>query len=212
MKRAEQKTETRRLILEVAKRHFEARGFVDTNIREVAREAGVATGTVLLHFRDKEDLLHAALFEDLEREIEEALGTVPEGTLEERLAHLTRRMFGFYADRPALSRTLLKESLLASPPWAERFAAQVAKVHQRITALADEAAREGELASDASTALLGVAYFSFYYFALIAWVQGGHPDPAALVGRLMRQHLDGLRPAPAPRTRSPQRPTQRKSP
>lgn len=211
MSRTEQKTETRRIILEVAKRHFEARGFVDTNIREIAREAGVATGTVLLHFRDKEDLLHAALFEALERAIAEALGTFPEGTLESRLEHLTRHMFGFYAARPALSRTLLKESLLASPPWAERFAAQVAKVHQRITELAAEAARAGELADDASTAHLGLAYFSFYYFALIGWVQGALPDPVATVGRLVRQHLDGLRPAPAPRARG-QRPPRRKKP
>jgi AcrR family transcriptional regulator len=203
MSRAERKTETRRIILEVAKRHFEERGFVGTNIREIAREAEVATGTVLLHFRDKEDLLHAALFEDLEREIAEALRTVPEGTLEDRLTHLTRCLFGFYDARPALSRTLLKESLLASPPWAERFAAQVAKVHQRITTLADEAMQNGELSGEASTADLGLAYFSFYYFALLAWVQGALPDPVALVRRLVRQHLDGLRPAPAPRARGP---------
>jgi AcrR family transcriptional regulator len=210
MSRAEQKTETRRVILEVAKRHFETKGFAGTNIREVAREAEVATGTVLLHFRDKEDLLHAALFEDLEREIAEALSTVPPGTLEERLAHLTRRMFGFYEARPALSRALLKESLLASQPWAERFAGQVTRVHQRIAGFADEAVRQGELAADANPALLGAAYFSFYYFALIAWVQGGLPDPVGLVQRLMRQHLDGLRPASARRARGTRSPTRRK--
>ncbi|HEX8705096.1 MAG TPA: TetR/AcrR family transcriptional regulator [Myxococcaceae bacterium] len=210
MSRAEQKTETRRLILEVAKRHFETKGFAGTNIREVAREAQVAAGTVLLHFRDKEDLLHAALFEDLEHEIAEALRTVPKGTLEDRLAYLTRRMFGFYEARPALSRTLLKESLMASPPWAERFAGQVTRVHQRIAEFADEAAQLGELASGANTALLGAAYFSFYYFALIAWVQGGLPDPVGLVQRLVRQHLDGLRPPPAPRARSPHSTTRKK--
>lgn len=210
MSRAEQKTETRRVILEVAKRHFETKGFAGTNIREVAREAEVAPGTVLLHFRDKEDLLHAALFEDLERELAGALSTVPPGTLEERLAHLTRRMFGFYEARPALSRALLKESLLASQPWAERFAGQVARVHQRIAGFADEAVRQGELAADANPALLGAAYFSFYYFALIAWVQGGLPDPVGLVQRLMRQHLDGLRPAPARRARGTRSPTRRK--
>jgi hypothetical protein len=47
-------------------------------------------------------------------------------------------------------------------------------------------------------ALLAVSYFSFFYFALIAWVQGAHPAPVELVEHLVHQHLEGLRPVSKP--------------
>ena len=90
MKRALHKAQTRRLVLEVAKRHFEESGFDRTHLRDIAREAGVAVGTVLLHFTDKEDLLHSALFEELEHAVNSALETIPGGSLEARLSHITR--------------------------------------------------------------------------------------------------------------------------
>ena len=38
---------------------------------------------------------------------------------------------------------------------------------------------------------------SFFYFALISWVQGAHANPGPLVERLVAQHLEGLRPLPS---------------
>ncbi|HEU4731410.1 MAG TPA: hypothetical protein VFT22_26130, partial [Kofleriaceae bacterium] len=53
---------------------------------------------------------------------------------------------------------------------------------------------------------VATAYFAFFYFALIAWVQGAHPDPVGMIGHLVEQHIAGLRPAPPPRRRSTRRP------
>lgn len=50
--------------------------------------------------------------------------------------------------------------------------------------------------------MVGVAYFSFFYFALIAWAQGGQDNPVALVMRLVQQHLEGLRPVGRKRKRT----------
>jgi hypothetical protein len=93
-----------------------------------------------------------------------------------------------------LSRALLRESLFASPPWSERFAEQIAEVHAHVAALATEAKRRGELAASADVALFGASFFSFYYFALLAWLQGGHPEPLRLFRGMLAQHLVGLRP------------------
>jgi AcrR family transcriptional regulator len=197
MKRAEQKEQTRQTILECAKDLFEAQGFSATSIRAIARSAGVAAGTVMLHFEDKTDLLHSALFDDLEGAIDAALATVPSAPIENQLDHLTCELFAYYESRPELSRVLLRESLFAHPPWAERFSTQVARVHAHLNQLAAQAAERGELAETTHTERLGVAYFSFYYFALIAWVQGAHPDPVGMVNNLVRQHLDGVRSSPS---------------
>jgi AcrR family transcriptional regulator len=198
MGREEQKEQTRAAILEAARALFEERGFAGASIRAIASEAGVAAGTVMLHFEDKRDLLHSALFADLEATIDRALNSLPAGSLQAQLDHLTGAMFAYYEARPQLSRTLLRESLFAEPPWAEAFAAQVGRVHGRLRQLFEAAIERGELADDAQLDRLGVAYFSFYYFALISWVQGAHPDPVGMVHNLVSQHLEGVRPGPGP--------------
>jgi AcrR family transcriptional regulator len=197
--RAAQKQATRARLLEVARAQLERDGYEATSIRSVASEAGVAAGTVLLHFRDKLDLLHAALFDELARTWARARRTAKGDSIEQDLTALARAFFDYYAARPALSRALLRESLFAAPPWSARFAAQVGEVHAHVVALAAAAEARGELAPGVDAALLGAAFFSFYYFALLAWLQGGHPDPLRLFRRLLAQHLGGLRAGGAPR-------------
>ena len=133
------KLATRARILEVAKQQLETLGFDGTSIRSVAQAAGVATGTVLLHCVDKRDLLHAALFEDLQRSWERARDERGKRSLAHELARIAQAFFDYYAARPVLSRALLRESLFADPPWGARFAAQVADVHRHVASLADRA-------------------------------------------------------------------------
>src|SRR5580692_7657423 len=52
----------RSAILDAALDEFSVRGFADTRLDDVAKRAGVAKGTIYLHFKDKE-----ALFEELVR-------------------------------------------------------------------------------------------------------------------------------------------------
>jgi AcrR family transcriptional regulator len=65
-KRAEQSAARREAILAAALDEFSASGFAAARLDDVARRAGVAKGTIYLHFRDKE-----ALFQEL---IRSALG------------------------------------------------------------------------------------------------------------------------------------------
>lgn len=187
--RKDQKALTRARILDVARARLEEVGFDATSIRDVAKDAGVAPGTVLLHFPDKRDLLHAALFDGLEQVWARAKRPTKARTLEPALTAIARAFYAFYAARPALSRALLRESLFAAPPWRDRFGAQVAEVHAHVAALAYAARDRGELGAELDIDLLGAAFLSFYYFALLAWVQGSHDDPTRLFRRLLAQHL-----------------------
>ncbi len=188
-----QKEETRARILEVARSHFERDGFEGANVRSIAADAGVAAGTVLLHFADKRDLLHAALFDDLAALISETTSReVGVGPLETQLRDIVRPFFAYYAKRPILSKELLREALLAESPWRERFTAQVARVHLHVVELVSAAKARGEVAPDADGPVLGAAFFAFYYFALIGWVQGGLSDPAPLFDRMLTEHLRGV--------------------
>ena len=60
--RAERSAERRAAIVEAAMDEFVARGFAATRLDDIARRAGVAKGTIYLHFKDKE-----SMFEELIR-------------------------------------------------------------------------------------------------------------------------------------------------
>lgn len=192
--RSARKEATQARIREVACLHFERDGFDAANIRAIASESGVATGTVLLHFTDKAGLLHAALHEDLEKALARCLAAKTQGPLLTRLSAVARPFYAYYAARPKLSRTLLRESLFAEEPWRERFMKQLARVTTHVAMLVEEAKTDGELAPNTDVRLLSVAFASFYYFALLGWVQGGIDDPLALFKKLMAQHLAETRP------------------
>jgi AcrR family transcriptional regulator len=187
--RQARKEATQARILDVARLHFERGGFEGASIRAIASESGVATGTVLLHFTDKTGLLHAALYEDLEKAIARCLAAKTQGPLLNRLWAVARHFYAYYAERPRLSRTLLRESLFAEEPWRERFTNQVMRVTTHVATLVEQAKADGELARTTDARLLSAAFAAFYYFALIGWVQGGIDDPLAVFKKLMAQNL-----------------------
>ena len=190
--RDEKKKITRKTILEAARACFEAEGYEATSVRDIASAAEVSAGSVIHHFGSKRELLYATLFEDLETTMREALSLCTSPPLGAQLDAMTRHIFSYYLRRPRLSRVLLKESLFAEEPWASRFREQTARLHGAVEALAGDAMRRGELSPVVDARMLAMAYVSFYYFALLAWAQGGHEDPARLVSVQMAQHLRGL--------------------
>jgi len=200
--RAESRLQTRHAVLDAARTEFERVGFERSGVRDIARQAGVSPGTVLHHFGSKRELLYAAFFDDLERAMENAVAAADAArseVLEVRLEALAKSIFGSYASRPRLSRVFLRESLLAEPPWDVRFQGQVAALHGAVAGIGAAAMERGELRPDTDLALLGLAWVSFYTFALLAWVQGApgvSGDPVGVIGRQVAQHLEGLRAAP----------------
>jgi AcrR family transcriptional regulator len=64
--RSQQRIATRERILSTARQLFLKSTFEQVGVREIAAEAGVATGTVIAAFGSKGDLLNAIIIEDLE--------------------------------------------------------------------------------------------------------------------------------------------------
>jgi AcrR family transcriptional regulator len=77
--RAARAAERREAIIEAALEEFIARGFAATRLDDIAKRAGVAKGTIYLHFKDKE-----SMFEELVRivmvPVVERLTTLPAPT------------------------------------------------------------------------------------------------------------------------------------
>ena len=81
----------RELILRAATKLFARRGFFNAQVADVAREAGIAAGTVYLYFRSKDDLL-ISIFERTMHEALEAGRAALAGVSDpvERLRRLAR--------------------------------------------------------------------------------------------------------------------------
>lgn len=93
MRRKEIGERTRRFILETAKRLFVERGYFNTSMRDIAREAGVSTGALYHHFESKEEIAGEIYRETVEK-IKERLGkALTEGkNTRERIIGIVREL------------------------------------------------------------------------------------------------------------------------
>ena len=66
------KEEKRRQILEAAVTVFARSGYFNSRVSEIAREAGVADGTIYIYFKSKDDILSAIFEETLQQFISSA--------------------------------------------------------------------------------------------------------------------------------------------
>ena len=91
-RRREQKQHRQEEILKAAFDVFAANGFEAARIDDVARQAGVAKGTIYLYFPDKEHLFRAVVRSLLPRRFDAVAGAF-QGTAEQLLRELLSRMY-----------------------------------------------------------------------------------------------------------------------
>jgi AcrR family transcriptional regulator len=189
-----QRTAARRVaILEAALDEFSARGFAGARLDDVAQRAGVAKGTIYLHFNDKE-----ALFQELVRTMLGPLisgleqlraSDLPIRTVLERFADLfVREIYG--TRRRDVARLVITEGT-RFPELAEFYYSEVvARGISAMRAMIERAVARGEISHAA------LARFPQLVVApgLVAILWAGlfdrfdHLDVAAM----MRTHIDIL--------------------
>jgi len=197
--RTAQKSATRAKILTVAKNLLEKQGFEKTSLRTIASEAGVATGSIFVHFANKEDLFYTAFYDDLQALMEKTLTVPPAETLAESLNTIVLTFFETFASRPTLYSALLQLSLFAEGEWGKRFRRQVEVFGQGITQLYQAAIARGELAPQTQAQIATATFLSLYYFCLITLINQHFADLSAarnLFALMLKQHLQGLTYAP----------------
>jgi TetR/AcrR family transcriptional regulator, fatty acid metabolism regulator protein len=104
-------TDKRERILDAAERVFAQRGFFHARVSEIARDAGVADGTIYLYFKSKDDLLISLFETRMERvssAITAALATAGDAP-PARLAAFVGTYADLVAQNPALAEVLVVE-------------------------------------------------------------------------------------------------------
>ncbi|HEX2485632.1 MAG TPA: TetR/AcrR family transcriptional regulator [Myxococcota bacterium] len=145
-RRAELVAERRDQILDAALRAWTREGFDATTVETVAREAGVAKGTVYLYFATKEDLLDAAaerwsLLPDLAG-LGASAGDLP---LEEAMPRVAEQLWARLRAAAPLVAVVVRE-LALRPAQARRFLERVVlPANAAFAAFLEQRIRAGEL-------------------------------------------------------------------
>lgn len=192
-----QREERAALILRAAQEVFTERGYYDTSIDEIAARAGIAKGTVYLHFASKEDLLVALV----EQQIVGFLSFVDQVigaplTVRARLDQILLNVYTRMQEQRNQVLLELNTRLGLTKSVIDRRAdlqAHIAQAMERITALLEEGKRSGELDSTVPTPIMVATFVTLvspsgYEQLLIS----GQVAPAELVAYVGRIFFPGM--------------------
>src|SRR3989442_3346974 len=115
-KREQNKRDKEARIRAAALALFREKGFAATTTRQVAERAGIATGTLFLYVKTKEELVDFVFAGEIAAVVDAAFATLPRrGDVIARMMHVFGALYDFYAADLALSRVLLAEAILPPP-------------------------------------------------------------------------------------------------
>ena len=198
---------TRDQLVDAAERVLRAKGLARATTREIAREAGLAEGTLYLHFADKLDLVRAVHEKVLPSFIEMVShlpGRAGSGTVEGNLTELARGALRLYRDMLPLG-----SSLFADPELLGRFRSMLAergagphRAWEPVVAYlrAEQALGRVAAAADPAAAallLLGACEQLVFVELMTGPRALPFPDPAGAAAALVATLLGGLTPGEA---------------
>ena len=182
-------------ILRAAVRVFAEKGYYRARVSDVAREAGVADGTIYIYFASKEELLRGLFEENMTRIISELRGVVEaaEG-VEEKLRGMFRTYAALVEDDPELAEVLTVE-LRESGKFMDEFAAPLFGELLRILVdIVEHGQQQGELRPDFSSRTIARALFGAVDELALAWVMSKRKWSLEMAGQeLLDVLLGGMR-------------------
>ena len=167
--RAEEKARTRQAILAAARELLTSRGADELTSRAIAEAAGVAVGTVFLHFPTTTRLFEALLDVHLEAALARGFATMKAKGLVPRLCHLARCLFESYDADQALSRLYLTRTLF--PDDARQGDPRLDELMSWVGGEVARSVERGHIDS-VEPALAGLLFFSLYFTLLVGGLRG----------------------------------------
>ena len=136
------------------------------------------------------------MLDDLEKIEFSAFNTLPKkSSLIDKCLHIAERYYSYYAKRPSLSRTLLKESNFIPGRFGELLKTRTIHFIQLVEELMIEAQKKGEIRQDADCELAAVTYFSLFLRFLFSGLGASEFDTDQSINKLRRilnQHMNGI--------------------
>lgn len=161
-------------ILDAAVRVVAEKGFFGATIAEIAREAGVADGTIYLYFRSKDDLLVSLVEDALARILAEARSRVAAAPSPlEALREFVRNHLGQVACRPDLALVLTVELRPSARPLRTYFGRSFVGYLDLLAELLRRGQADGSIRPDLNVKAVRRAIFGALDEVALAWLLGG---------------------------------------
>src|SRR5512144_1222300 len=173
---ADRSSDKRERILSAAERIFARHGFFAAKVSDVAKEAGVADGTIYLYFKNKDDLL-ISLFERRMQQVNEALraavGKVK--TPREQLRAFVKEYLQLVHDEPTAAEVLTIELRQSSKFMKEYENPEFADFLRLLGGIIAAAQEQGELESSIPAHVAARMIFGVLDELALAWVLAKQP-------------------------------------
>lgn len=189
--RERSRRETRERLLAAARKLFSERGLTATRAADLAREAGVAVGTLYLHFGDKEGLLREVLNASVQRvrEMLHRLSSVEFETEQEHALARARAMVEFAEKEPQFARIVLSHEFLATDTGRE-LERVILEGNEKYMRTAME---KGRYRNDIDPALAMSGVFGMMIWVMRRWMANPEEfDREAVIDTLAKLRLNGL--------------------
>lgn len=165
-------------ILQAAVHVFAESGYHGSSMAQVASSAGVATGTIYLYFRRKQDLLITLFQRHLGGYIERckpALFSEPVGV--PRLRRMVAMHLEFFAEDRALASVFQIHAREPDPILREGIQPTVAEYFDLITEVVQHGVDAGAFASDLDSRLARDMFFGALDEVVTRWLHAKRPFP-----------------------------------
>lgn len=144
---------------------FRERGFEGTTTVEIARAAGIGTGTLFLYAPTKEHLLVAVFREEVGRAWDDAFDAVDaDRPLLNQLCQAFFAVIDYHERDPRLGRAFLREVPTVSDAAREGVRDFMRNFLNRLNSFFTTAQETGRLATDVATSALATSVFALFLF------------------------------------------------
>jgi len=160
-------------IIDAAVRIFARKGYYHSRVSDIAREAGMAAGTIYLYFKTKDDIL-VTLFRD---KMAQFVGSARKAVAEEpdavaKLRRLVRLHFEILEDNPALAEVLQVELRQGQKFFRGASAQEISAYFALIAAVIEEGVAQGQLRPSLPVKVATKALFGAMDQMATSWVLG----------------------------------------
>lgn len=196
--REKKKKQTRDALLRAALKLFSRKGFENTSIDELAKNAGIGKGTVYSYFRTKSEIFLAFCEDQLEYVYKElAEKSDPQAPLIDQLLTLFMGEFQFVSRNKEFGRILMRETVFPKDLTVERSGELDNKYIDLLVPMFKQAQNRGELRTDLELILVTGHFYALYIMTVSGWYMGRlltEEDVRMVMESLFEQALQGLRP------------------
>ncbi|GMQ79612.1 MAG: hypothetical protein BMS9Abin03_038 [Thermodesulfobacteriota bacterium] len=192
------KKKTRRAIMNAAIKLFSEKGFKNTSVDELAREAGVGKSTIYGYFHTKNEIFLAFcedqidfVFSDLDKKRD------PDAPLKEQLLTLFMGQFRYVTKNYDFGRILAREMIFPKELTIEKSNDISERYLNALGEILTRAISRNELRNDLELLYISGHFYALYIIVLSAWYERRFQSEQEIeqaLQKLLSQAMEGLSP------------------